>query len=108
MLWMNILGIIMAALTAGFWCWEAAPGVLAIKSIPSEGFGDKLIYLFRVIGTVPKFVPLAIDLSATIWLTSMFSMGGVWGIGLTISNVISLFIVIMSMSKGTSNKYAIA
>lgn len=105
---MNIIGIIMAALSAGFWCLEAYPGAKAIQTIPTFTFMDKLMFLLRFIGIIPKFIPLAIDLSVTIWLTSMFAMGGVWTIGLTISNVISIFLIVMSKKGGHQHAYVVA
>ena len=102
MLWIMILGISMALLSGVAWCFEAAPGFIAIKNIPVYSWHDRMSYPFRFIGTLPKFIPLIIDLTATIWLVGAFGLGGVIGaaMGLTISNVISGFLLSMTRKVG--------
>jgi len=103
MLWMMILGIVMALLSGIFWVIEATAGAKAVKAIPTYSFGDKMMYPLRFIGVLPKFIPLAIDLGATLWLVGGFSLGGIIGaaMGLSISNVISVFLIVIS--KGGTN-----
>lgn len=101
MLWIMILGIAMALLSGIAWVTEATAGFIAIRDIPTYTWSDRMCYPVRFIGALPKFIPLAIDLTATIWLVGAFGLGGVIGaaMGLTISNVISGFLITLTKTK---------
>jgi len=89
-----IICILMALLSAYMWCLEAKYGAITIKGIPHGGLKDNCLFIFRLIGHLPKFVYLAVDIGATIFLVAQFSLGGMVGaaMGLTMSNVISVFL----------------
>lgn len=99
----GIICIVMALLSGFFWVMEAQPVIRALKSVPTYGFWNKMLFPFRVLLCLRFIGPLALDILATSILVSGcyiggitigFQMGGVMGtaMGLTISNVISLAI----------------
>jgi hypothetical protein len=100
MFYILITGIIMGIASATFWCIEAMSFVNAMKAIPTHTIGDRLAYPFRFMFASFNLAYLAIDITATIWLSASFGFSGMIGgvIGLTISNVISVFLLIIARS----------
>jgi len=100
MFYILITGICMAFLSAIFWCIEALPYVKAIKLLkkPSNNPFSQTIHAFKVIASLPKIWPLGLDIFCTVWLAGAFGFSGMIGsvIGLSVSNVISVFIMIVS------------
>ena len=102
MLWILIIGIVMAVGAAIAWCFEAMIYVNAVRSVPkAKGFFGELRRSLQVISKTNKLLPLALDIVCTIWLTGAFGFTGLIGgvLGLTISNVISVFILYVSKQK---------
>ena len=92
-----ILTIVMACSAAVFWCIEALPYVNTVKRNSSMRGPLKILRQgMRNAVAVPKLFPLFLDLVVTVWLTGLFTLGGLFGtmIGLTMSNVLSIFILI--------------
>lgn len=106
MFYILLTGIVMALASAGFWCLEAMPTVKALRALqppkqsnnPLTLVGESMRYIVGFIGAMIKLWPLAIDILCTIWLSGAFGFSGMVGgiIGLTISNVISIFLLIIS------------
>lgn len=95
-------GIIMAVVAALFWCLEAKGYIDAVRAVElGRGPLKHLMYSSKVLGYTPKLIPLALDLVVTVWLTGTFGFTGMIGsvIGLSISNVISIFIMYYSRPK---------
>jgi hypothetical protein len=115
---MNILifGASMAVFSAIMWILESMPFVKAIKCIDTSKFEnankgilgkmnlsiEAMNIVVQFIASIIKLWPLAVDLAVTIWLIGAFGFGGsTIGsiIGLTVSNVISVFLLITSRKK---------
>lgn len=94
-MWILIVGITMACASAIFWCMEFMPFIVAVRAIPNHTLGDKVTYGLKFIGSILKLWKLVIDIFCTVWLTSAFGFTGMIGgvIGITISNVISIFLL---------------
>ncbi|MCP3682172.1 MAG: hypothetical protein GY861_05715 [bacterium] len=95
-----IVGIIMAILAACAWCGESWIYIKAIKAVPpAKGFFGEISRSLKILACTPKLLPLGIDILCTVWLTGAFGFGGMIGgvIGLTISNVISAFIILVAV-----------
>ncbi|RLC31507.1 MAG: hypothetical protein DRH37_02910 [Deltaproteobacteria bacterium] len=102
MLYILIIGIGMAILSSIFWCLESLPFVRCMRKLEGpKGPISAIKYAFNVLGALPKLTPLGIDLFATVWLVGSFGFSGLLGgvIGITVSNVISIFIIAVSKSK---------
>ena len=109
MFYILITGIVMACLSAVFWCIEALPFVRAMKRLPRPRDSknpmtiaiDSMRYIVGFISAVTKLWPLVIDIIVTVWLTGAFGFSGMIGgvIGVSISNVISVFLLIISRKK---------
>lgn len=102
MLYILIIGIVMAVLSSVFWCLEALPFVRCMQALESpKGPVSGIKYAFTVIGSLPLLFPLIIDLAATVWLVGSFGFSGMLGgtIGITVSNVISIFIIAVSKNR---------
>lgn len=121
---MLIIGLVMAVLSAIFWCIEATPFVKGVKSIekPEEKerkrrmkwersiklisrkpksfkrSTDNFMYFIEIFNQLPKLWPFAIDILITLFLISSLGLGGTIGsiIGITISNVLSCYLIIIS------------
>lgn len=106
MMGIMILGTSMAVLSACFWCAEAWPFVKAVKAIkpvkesknPITVITESLRFIVDVIGAVTKVWPLVVDITVTIWLVGALGFTGMVGaaMGLTVSNVISIFLIWVS------------
>jgi hypothetical protein len=114
MFYILMVGILMALASAGFWCLEAMPTVRALKALqppkqsknPITVISESLRYVVGFISAISKLWPLGIDILCTIWLSGAFGFSGMIGgiIGLSISNVISVFLIIISkQSPKTDN-----
>lgn len=111
MFYILIVGILMAILSAIFWCLEAMPFFKAVKALkpPKQSknpfiiISDSLSYIIGFIAAIFTLWTLALDIICTVWLTGAFGFSGMVGgvIGVTISNVISVFFIIMQ--KGGKN-----
>lgn len=109
MFYILIVGIVMAIASAIFWCLEFLPFVNAVKSLkpPSQSTNpikvsmESARYICSFIGAVTKLWCLALDVLCTVWLTGSFGFTGMIGgvIGITISNVISIFLIIIQRRK---------
>jgi len=123
----TILAVSMAIASAIFWCIEVYPFFKSVKKLRPVGAvgerkitalhwgkrkqtpidsirmaADSIRYIAEFIGALLLLWKFALDISATIWLAGAFSLGGtITGtlIGLTISNVISIFIIIIGKKK---------
>ncbi len=97
MLYILCIGIGMAIISAVFWCVEAIPFVKKLIELNKSGRGG-WSYTWRLIAILPKLFPLFLDICCTVWLAGAFAFSGMIGgvIGLTISNVISIFILIVA------------
>jgi hypothetical protein len=90
-----VICLSMAVLSAIFWVIEIKPFVDRVKSLETTSFGQKFTFFFRFIACLPTALPFLCDIGATIGICMLFGLGGVIGtaMGLTISNVISVFIL---------------
>jgi len=103
MLYILIICIAMAIMSAVCWCLEAMIYVKAIKSIPpAKNAFMELTRAFKVISYTGKLLPLGLDICCTLFLIRYIGLTGMIGatMGLTISNVISGFILYTFKSKG--------
>jgi hypothetical protein len=110
MLYILIFGALMAAASAVFWCAETVPFVKAVHALhrprdsrnPIKVAAESAIYIVGFLGSIVKLWPLGIDILCTVWLAGAFGFSGMIGgvIGLTISNVISAYLVIISRKGG--------
>ena len=101
-----VFGCTMSVASAIFWCIEFLPFVKAVKALkrPSQSKNpitvsvESMQYIVGFIGAIIQIWPLAIDIVCTVWLTGAFGFTGMIGgvIGLTISNVISIYLLIIS------------
>lgn len=108
-LWLLVIGIIMAVLSAIFWCLEAMPCVKALRALkkpensknPFKIMAESIQYIVGFIRALTQLWPLALDVICTIWLSGSFGFSGMVGgiIGLSISNVISVFLIIISKKE---------
>lgn len=97
-----LLTVLMATLSALFWCIEAVPFINALKkNNRKKGLFKAFRYAVGTVTALPKAIPLALDLACTIWLAGVFSLGGLFGtmIGITMSNVFSIFILFYVKKK---------
>lgn len=95
----------MAALSAAFWCWETVEFFKAIKNLRSPKrtknpiilLTESIRYLVDTLLAIIKLWKVSLDILATWFLTMMLgaSSGGTMGamIGITMSNVISIFLM---------------
>ena len=100
-----VIGLVMALISAIFWCLESVEFARCIRALraprarnPVALFVQFLSYSMGFIRHLPKLWKLLLDVTATIFLTSSFGFGGLIGsiIGLTISNVISVYLALLS------------
>ena len=107
MLWILIVGVSMAVLSAIFWMIEVTPFVNAIKKLdyPNNPISG-ITYTLKMMSLLPKLLPFIIDICATIWLSGAFGFSGMIGgiIGLSISNVISVFLILKFKPKPRSKQ----
>jgi hypothetical protein len=110
MLWILIIGISMAIISGGFWVLEFNEGFQALRSIPMpqrtfnpfKAVSQSVMYLLSTIAALFKFWKLVLDVGATIWLAGSFGFSGMIGgvIGLTVSNVISIYLISIQPKGG--------
>ncbi len=94
----------MAVLSAVFWCIEGAPVLREIKRVrsreapanPLRAGTHSMCVVSGMVRALFKGWPLAVDIFVTVWLTGAFGMTGLMGsiIGLSVSNVISVFLLL--------------
>lgn len=106
MFYILLVGIVMALLSALFWCLEFLPFVRTVKQLqkprdsknPITVAIDSLTYIVGFIKAIIQLWPLALDILCTVWLAGAFGFSGMIGgiIGLSISNVISVFLLVIS------------
>lgn len=104
-----ILAISMATLSAVFWCIEVTPFFKKVKSLrppersknPLKTVAESSRYIAEFTSTILLLWRFALDLAATLWLVGSFNLGGLTGalMGLTISNVISIFLILQGRKK---------
>ena len=109
MFYILIVGMVMAIASAVFWCLEFLPFVNAVKALkkPSDSRNplkvaqESTAYVVGFIGALITLWPLALDILCTVWLSGAFGFSGMIGgvIGLSISNVISVFLIVISKKK---------
>ncbi len=114
MFYILIFGTTMSVLSAIFWCLEALPGVNAIKALkqptktnnPFVLVYEGIRYIFGFTGASFKLWPLGLDIFCTVWLAGAFGFSGLIGgvIGLSISNVISIFIMFIARPAPVYNR----
>ena len=107
MLWILIICITMAIISATCWCLEAMIYVRAVKSIPpAKNSFAELSRTIKVISYTGKLLPLGLDIACTLFLISHIGLTGLIGatMGLTISNVISGFILWIFKSKPSGDR----
>jgi hypothetical protein len=97
-----IIGLSMAILSAVFWIIESMPFVKEVRMIkvpdssnPIALFFQCSVYVCAFVKRVPLLWRLFVDIAATILLTGAFGFSGMIGsiIGLSVSNVISVYLV---------------
>lgn len=102
MVWILIVGISMAVASAIFWCIEFVPFIRAMKGLkkpssnnPLKCVAESMQYITGFIGAVFTLWRLALDIGCTVWLSYSFGFSGTTGgiIGISISNVISVFLL---------------
>jgi hypothetical protein len=98
--------------SAVFWCIEAMDYINAVKKLklPDENNAVLLaiqsgMYTLQLIKHLPRLWKLVVDVTVTILLAGAFGFNGMVGsiIGLSVSNVISLFLI--SIKKGVSDEH---
>ena len=109
MFYILLTGTAMALASAVFWCLEFLPFVKAVKKLqkprdsknPLTVATDSIKYITGFVQALIKLWPLALDILCTVWLSGAFGFSGMIGgiIGLSISNVISIFLLIISRKK---------
>ena len=97
MLYILIIGICMAVISAIFWCVEAIPFAKTLINLNKSKYSG-WSYTWRLVWSIRKLTPLFIDLACTVWLAGAFAFNGMIGgtIGISISNIISIFILIVT------------
>jgi len=105
MLYILIIGIIMAIISAIFWCVESTPFAKRLIELNRARYSG-WSYTWRLLFLFPKLFPLFLDICCTVWLAGSFAFSGMIGgvIGLTISNVISIFILIVTKKSQSKSK----
>jgi len=112
MLVILLVGLSMAILSAVFWCIEAMDYINAVKKLklPDENNAvllaiQSVMYTLHLIRYLPRLWKLIVDVTVTILLAGSFGFNGMVGsiIGLSVSNVISLFLI--SIKKGVSDEH---
>jgi hypothetical protein len=97
-----LIGLGNALLAAVFWIVEAADFTRAVKLLwipnaknPVHLFIQCLAYVGGFILHLPKLWKLVLDVMLTVWLAGAFGFSGMIGsiIGLSVSNVISIYII---------------
>jgi len=107
--------LVMCTISAIFWCIEAVPLVKAMKRLekpkqsrnPITIVCDNLKFISGFITALFISWPLILDIFFTTWLTGALGLtASTWGAvgGLAISNVISIFLLIISHSPKSQNK----
>lgn len=109
MFYILIFGATMAVASAVFWCLEAMGFVRAVRALekpdskknPLTVTAQSVRYIAGFVAGAFLLWPLAIDITCTIWLVGAFGFTGMIGgvIGLTISNVISIFLILISRRR---------
>jgi len=102
MLFILIICMVNAAISAVFFVREYHVGSKAMSLVrPAANWKDGPRYMKDWIAAAFQFRLLAIDLAATIFLSSVFSLGGVIGttMGLTMSNVFSFYLNVIKPKK---------
>lgn len=100
-IWIMATGVGMAILSGIFWCLEAMPFVKSVKGLKPPKSGVNIIanlkYCVTFIQAFISLWRLALDIGITIWLVGSLGFTGLIGsiIGLTISNVISVFLLVI-------------
>lgn len=109
MLYILIFGVVMAALSAVFWVLEAKPFFDKVKRLTQPKSTNPVIlaaqsaqYLAGFIGATLSLWRLVLDIICTVWLAGAFGFSGMIGgvLGVTISNVISIFL--LSQGRNTN------
>jgi len=99
-----LFGIGMAFLSGIFWIMEVIPYVRYVKRLKIDKRTSVLHntveytkYNFKLVKGSLLLLPFIFDLAVTMALSSIFSFGGMVGgiIGLFISNILSIFIIIV-------------
>lgn len=97
--------IIMAGISAGFWCIESAPFFKAVVNLPTPKksvlpwvlVGEGIIYIYRILLAILQLWRVSLDILATWFLTTILgaNAGGTMGamIGITMSNMISVYLL---------------
>ena len=97
-----VIGLVMAVASAVFWIIESIPFVQAVRRIktpdasnPGVLFIQCSSYVFSFIKRIPLLWRLVVDIAATILLIGAFGFSRMIGsiIGLSVSNVISVYLV---------------
>ena len=110
MFYILIVGIVMALASAIFWVMEFKPFLDAVRELkvpdsknPISTFIQSLEYIVGFIQAVIKLWRLGLDILCTVWLAGAFGFSGMIGgiIGISISNVISIFLLTYSTKKKT-------
>ena len=100
-----VIGLVMAVISAIFWCLESVEFARSIRTLKVPKSSNPVLLFFQCLGYcydfirhLPKLWKLMVDVVVTIVLTSCFGFGGMIGsiIGLTISNVISVYLAVLS------------
>lgn len=103
MLYLAIICIIMAILSAVFWVIEAKPIFVASKNTRWSTIPILCIFinLFKALALLPKGGYLIADVVSTVSITMIFGLGGLIGttMALAISNVISIALLTSMFKK---------
>lgn len=109
MFYILIVGIAMAILSAIFWCIESLAFVRKVRTLKKPDTSrnslvvaiQSVIYIAGFLAATVKLWPLVVDVLVTVWLAGSFGFSGMIGgvIGVSISNVISVFLLIISREQ---------
>lgn len=114
MLYILILGIIMASASALFWVLEAKPFFDKVKTLqPPSGTNPFTVavqsaqYMAGFLQATLSLWRLALDITCTVWLAGAFGFSGMIGgvLGVTISNVISIYLLFQGKKSTRSPNY---
>lgn len=108
MFYILLVGIVMAVASAIFWVIEAKPFLDAVRKLecpvgrnPLSIIAQSLNYIVGFLTAVLSLWRLALDITCTVWLAGAFGFSGMIGgiIGVSISNVISVFLLFQGPKK---------